>query len=201
MKKTILALFLLVSTVHAKPINGLHDYGELLSDSKFSTHCEINDPGISGNRTVDVYANGQISCASFQDAFIKTYSQILKYLSQLNYDLKSPAMIKTLKIRVLNLSQMNDPNNFAETDAKCMYNSKCETGAYYGRSFFADSSSNINVYVVYPRTNVDWKFSFSSTLKHELMHVILYRHHWNYMLFGDAEHKLIDRYLEWSRNR
>lgn len=200
MKKALLALFLLGSTAHAKPVPGLYDYGELLSPDKFSEHCVISDPGISGSAKIDAYTHGQVSCDKLQALYGDIYVQAHAYLDSLHYSFSSKAPSYTIHLRVLTLAELNDPDNFAETNRHCMYNAKCRTGAYFGRTFYSPASSNINVYVVYPETQVDWKFSFVSSIKHELMHAILYRYRWN-ILLGNEEHTLIDNFLEWKRSR
>lgn len=198
MKKCILALFLLGATANAKPVPGLNDYGELLSSDKFSEHCIISDPGISGSDITDVYTNGQVSCAAIQKLYSDTYIHARMFFTELKYDFEQPTPVKTINLRILTLAQLNNPDNFSGTDSKCMSNPWCYSGAFYGRTFYSPDSSNINVYVVYPRTRVDWKFSFASTLKHELLHAILYRYQWN-LLLGEEEHKLINRFLEWEK--
>lgn len=200
MKKVVLALILLASTANAKPVPGLYDYGELLSTDKFSQHCAIFDPGISGSSTIDAYTHGQISCDKLQTLYTDVYAQVRAYLDFAHYTLSSKAPIYTVHLRILTLAELNDPNNFAETDQRCMYNAKCRTGAYFGRTFYSPASSNINIYVVYPETQVDWKYSFVSSIKHELMHAILYRYRWSIVLGGE-EHALIDKFLKWKRSR
>lgn len=198
MKKSLLALFLVASTAHAKPIAGLNDYGVLLTPGRFSTHCVVNDPGISGSPTINAYSNGQVDCNTMQGLYADVYTQVREYLFAHNYDLTQPAITKTLSLRIITLAELNDPDNFSQTDAKCMYNDKCASGAYFGRTFYSDSSSNINVYVVY--SSAGGRYSFVSTLKHELMHAILYRYRWN-LILKNNEHALIYRFLAWKRNR
>jgi len=195
-KKNVLALLLLSSIGHAKPTPGLNDYGVLLSPGRFTTHCVINDPGVSGSSTANAYTNGQISCSELQHLYTEIYTQAREYLTtRYKYDFNSPAPTKSLSLRILTLAELNNPDNFSQTNPKCMYNVKCDTGAYFGRTFYADTSSNINVYVVH--NALTGKYSFVSTLKHELMHAILYRYRWNYLLGESKEHALIDKFLVW----
>lgn len=198
MKKALVVLFLLIGTANAKPMPGLNDYGELISPNKFSTHCIVNDPGISGGATATVYSNGQVSCERIQHLYTEVYRLARDFLSAKKYDLSRSAPAKQLTLRILTLAELNNPENFSQTDKRCMYNSNCASGAYFGRTFYADTSYNINAYVVY--SSVGGKYSFISTLKHELMHAILYRYQWN-ILLGNEEHVLIDNFLEWKRSR
>ena len=197
MKKLLLALLLLPGLAYAKPIVGLNDYGELLSSDKFSTHCIIDDPGITGNPTINAYSHGQVDCKQIQKLYSDTYTHARDFLSSVyKFDFTKSAKIKTLSLRILTLAELNNPDNFSQTDKLCMYNAHCNSGAFFGRTFFADTSSNINVYVVH--SSVSGKYSFVSTLKHELMHAILYRYRWNY-LNDDDEHALIDKFLAWKK--
>jgi len=196
-KIATLILFLQFGAAYAKPIAGLNDYGVLLSPSKFSNHCIITDPGLSGSSTIDVYSHGQVDCNTVQKLYSDTYTHAREFLSSVyNYNLNSPAAAKTLVLRILTQAELNNPDNFSQTDKKCMYN-RCDSGVYYGRTFYAETSSNINVYVVY--NSLTGKYSFVSTLKHELMHAILYRYRWTYLLGNNEEHALIDKFLAWKR--
>lgn len=205
MKRVVLALFLLACTTRANageqdPV--VHDYGKLRDAAMFSTHCVLTDPGISGSPTVDAYSHGQVDCPTLQKLYNTAYMDAREYLTKVRkYDFTHNAPVKTLRLRVLTLAEINNPANFAPTDSQCMY-SECDSGAYFGMTFYAPYSSNINVYVAYPkRSHVDWKHSFESNIKHELMHAILYRYQWNYLFRPSEEHALINRFLEWSRNR
>lgn len=198
-KKWILVLFLLPNIVWAKSV-GLSDYGKLLSKDKFSTHCLISDPGISGSDIVSAYSNGQITCGELQKLYSVTYFDMQNFLIFKKHDFTKAPISRTLVLRVLTLAELNDPDNFSQTDSRCMYNIKCESGAFFGRTFYSDASSNINVYVTYPKQRPSsWKYSFVSSIKHELMHVILYRYGWNYPLNSKAEHALIDEFLLWRK--
>ena len=157
---------------------------------------------MSGSNTIDAYSSGQVDCGTLQELYTEAYTQARVYLSTVQkYDFSQHAPAKTLHLRILTLADLNNPDNFSETDSQCMYNIRCASGAYFGRTFTSPASSNINVYVVYPETkSIKWKFSFPSTIKHELMHAILYRYQWN-ILLGDKEHALVDKFLEWGKSR
>ncbi len=66
MKRSLLALLLLTSVAHAEP----GDHGTFFDSSKFETHCVINDPGVSGSSTTDVYTHGQIACNKIQELML-----------------------------------------------------------------------------------------------------------------------------------
>lgn len=193
MKKTILALLLLSTTVYAE---GLNDYGELLNSAKFSTHCVVSDPGISGSKKIDVYSNGQISCIDIQTLYSEAYNQIYNFFSLAGFDFTKNNDPKSLNLRIVTLADLNNPTNFSMTDKRCMFDAGCESGAYFGRTFYSNASSNINTYIVY--STIKGKYSFKSTLKHELVHDILYRYRWNRSMDEATEHKLIDRFILWS---
>lgn len=188
MKKLILVLVLLPCIVYGKPIIGLNDYGELLSPKKFSVHCKIEDPGISGYAVIDVYSNGQIECKTLQKNYFLTYVHMHDFLIFNKYDFTPSVSPKILTLRIVTLAELNNPNNFSQTDKRCMYNIRCESGAFFGRTFYSITSSNINIYVVYHEENIHWRYSFASSMDHELMHAILYRYQWSHFLSGDAEH-------------
>jgi len=196
-RKAVLALFLLASTAEAKSVPGINDYGQLLAPEKYSDYCIIKDPGVSGSITIDAYTHGQVTCDKLQSIYSDAYVQIRAYLTSLNYDFSLPAPRKTLHLRILTLAELNEPDNFSQTDRRCMYDVKCSSGAFFGRTFYSEQSSNINIYVVYLQSPVAWKFSFTSTIRHELMHAILYRYRWN--IFLKNEHELINNFLEWKR--
>lgn len=199
MKKIILIFLLLLNTGFSGPMQ-INDYGNLLSPDKFTTHCTIYDPGISGSITIEAYSNGQISCVKLQELYSEIYIHANVFLGAQKYDTAKRGQSKTLVLRILTLAELNDPKNFSQTDKQCMHNIRCDSGAYFGRTFYSDASSNINVYVVYPESvPPSWKYSFTSNIKHELMHVILYRYQWTYFLSRDTEHALIDKFLVWDR--
>ncbi len=200
MKKAIILFILLLS--NKTNANELNDYGNLLAYNKFSEHCNVTDIGLSGGPTIQIYAHGQVGCDKLQKLYTDTYAHIYKFLGFNNYDLTQTIGPKNIVLHILTLAELNNPENFSQTDKRCMYDIKCDSGAFFGRTFYSDHSSNINVYVVYPEQHPpSWKYSFESSIKHELMHVILYRYRLNRFMSDNSEHKLIDKFLIWDKSR
>lgn len=201
-KRTVLALFLLLGTAQAKQKPGLNDYGTFLGPNKFKAHCVISDPGISGKPTVDVYTHGQIDCQRLQKFVNQAYIDSRNFLEHEGYVFFNNARVRNLTIRLLTLAELNNPENFSNTDKACMRDVDCESGAYFGRTFYEDGSYNINVYIAYKQLSGRYaKYSFLPTFKHELMHVILYRYKWHYSMDEKDEHALINRFLSWKNNK
>jgi hypothetical protein len=46
-----------------------------------------------------------------------------------------------MSIRIVSLAELNDPDNFSQTDKRCMRNPNCLSGPYWGRSFFVWAST------------------------------------------------------------
>jgi len=203
MKYIILVFILLSNIATAKSIVYQDDHGRLLLPNKFSTSCIINDPGISGSSIINAYSNGQVNCSEIQELYSDIYTHAREYLTVVRkYDFTKVLPSNTLSLRILTLAELNNPDNFSQTDDKCMYNAMCNSGAYFGRIFYPESSSNINVYVVYHSGKVpNSRYSFISNIKHELMHAILYRYRWNYILSDSEEHALIDDFLRWNKKK
>ncbi len=194
MKRSLLALLLLTSVAHAEP----GDHGTFFDSSKFETHCVINDPGVSGSSTTDVYTHGQIACNKIQELYDEAYVGSRNFLEHAGYVFPASMRTRNVTVRILTLAELNNPDNFSNTDKACMRSFDCDSGAYFGRTFYEDSSYNINVYIAYKQLTGKYiKYSFVSTLRHEVMHAILYRYRWHYSMDDKDEHILIDKFLIW----
>lgn len=186
--RILLILMLLSNTLLARPVVGLNDYGELLDHGKFSVNCVYNIENLN------VYSNNQLSCIDIQKIYIETYSKVNNYLSLLKYDLKEKKKYK-INIRIVSLEQLNNINNFSKTDKRCMYNIKCDSGAFLGRTFYSELSDNINIYVVYGNFGVYKQYSFERIFKHELLHAMIFKYGLNNKLSDKQEHKIINNFL------
>lgn len=161
--------------------------------------CIIEDLGISGRPVAYIYTNKVISCELAQKLYTNTFISAYKYLFiylNLNKNLSLP---KKIDIKIINLSELNDPRKFIDADKECMTNIKCSSGAYLGRTYYSYESNNITTYIAgnTPFEN-DSEFSLYSTLKHELMHIILFRYGIHDKLNEKQEHILIKNYLKYS---
>jgi hypothetical protein len=190
MKKLLLLLLFICNSVYGQslPRTKSNDYGKLKSDTYFISRCLIEDQRIS-NKVVYVYTHEQVSCGAIKKLYFSSYTHIYHYLTKIKkYNLTS-FINKPVIFRIITLAELNNPNNFAQTDAQCMYNMDCLSGAYFGRTFFG--GPDINIYVVY--SNVAGPFSFISSFKHELFHLIMYDYYPN--IAYSEEHKLIADFL------
>lgn len=183
--KIFCAILFFSSFVSAQELN---DYGTLLNQESFSNHCNIKYSDLNMN----IYSHS--SCDSVEKLFIETYIHIKDFLQKNNYKL---IIDKNITIRIITLAEMNNPNRFSLTDKKCMYDVNCNSGAYFGRTFYTELSSNINIYVVF--TNLisnKSKYGFGNTFKHELMHALLSSS--NCFFNMKQQHAFIDSFLKYE---
>lgn len=205
----LLGLFVLLLVIAAsvpaaaKPMPGLNDYGNLIDPAKFSSHCPLADPGISGSATTLAYTRGEVSCTDLQALYDATYRDAKEFLStEMHYNISNKPSPKKLVLRVLRLDELNNPDNFSGTDRRCMFNPRCSSGGYYGRTFWADDTTNINSYVVFSRLKgIHKPYDFESSVRHELMHVLLRVQLLSLVLDDTEEHTLIARFLHWIDRR
>ena len=196
MKTIILFLLCLFSTGYAKSFKGANDYGLLLDEQRFTTHCK---PFEYKNNMIYINGHESLSCADTQELLIRSYNQIASFISNyLHKVVNDDLAYNVIYIRVVTLAELNNQENFSNTEQKCMYNFKCDSGAYFGRTFYAEYTNNFNVYVVDGDYTGNYsQYSFVPTFKHELMHVILNKYALNSNLTQIEEHKLIYDFLEW----
>lgn len=192
MLKLVLALMFIASIVSAKPIKGLHDYGVFLSNKQFDTKCFIKDNGLSGTDYINVYNRNEISCEQLQQLFNSSYIKIKKFFAK-NGISNSRKTIKKINIRILTQAELNNPNNFADTEYGCMdvIGYKCVNGIYMGRTFFHKKSGLINVYIVF-------NDNFYATFRHEIIHTMLYMNDGYLLMPDNKQHKLINNFIKSS---
>lgn len=193
-RKIILLIFIPLSAGANQNI-GLNDYGVFIDSSNFKQHCRLLDEGLSGKDTFEIYSNEKINCNRIQNIYNETYFQILNFLSVNNYSINK-TIPYNIVIRILTISQLNNPNNFAGTESACMrgFVKDCKDGVFVGRTFYGKNSSNINIYVT--DNNLGSRYSFFPTIKHELMHAILYIYGLHSFLSEKEEHMLISKFLD-----
>lgn len=181
------------------PVYGqVNDYGKFPS-AAFSKHYEFSDTvGLSGSNNVDLYTNGQSSPEEIAYIYSQTYYAAKTFLkAKRNYVLDGSATIKHIDIKVLTIAQLNDPDNFADTEKECMYKpDRPAGGCYVGRTFYGKYSGYITVYVAHSKLTGIYS-DFRYVLSHELLHSILYRYGWHYNMTEPVEHKLVYSFLYW----
>lgn len=202
MKNVVLAYFLLGAGILRADSVPLYDRHVLSDPHNFSTHCTINDPGITGRKTLNIYTHGAPTCDELQALYNKAYTQVNTYLLPAK---TQTSLAKTLTIWVVTLAEINNPEYFDGVNERCMHNPKCRSGAYFASSFPNGNSSNIDTYLVFDKTitsypeNAPKKYSFFPLIKHELMHVILYKYRQlgmkEYVFDMEKEHELINDFL------
>lgn len=176
-----------------------NDYGVFIAESKFDYKCVIKDPGLSGSEQAIIYYNEYMSCHVLEKLYIDTYKELTTFLAQYNY-INVYNTQKHITIRILTIAELNNPDNFSGTEKTCMNGrtSKCKNGVYVGRTFYSPVSNNINVYVTYNLYRD--QYGFVPTMKHELMHAILYRYGLHERFDNIQEHSLIIEFLDWIKN-
>lgn len=193
---------LVVQAANAKPA-ALNDYGSFIDSRHFSTYCLLRDRGLTGSPTADAYTRDEVSCAELQALFAETFQLAREFLTtEMHYGLSDRPTPKRLALRILKLDELNSRQHFSLTDDACGRNPSCSSGAYFGRTFYADESPTINAYVVFSRHRAIRKpYDFESSVRHELMHVLLRVQRLSYLLDDKEEHALIARFLHWADKR
>lgn len=198
MKNIILLLCLIFPAIsQGKSMTMFNDAGNLLDNNKFAVRCAQFS---YKQDIIYVYGHEPLSCIEVNELYIKTHNQIDNFIIHYLHKPAKSIASKIINIRILTLAELNDPDNFSGTDKKCMYDFKCSTGAYFGRTFYSPYSNVINVYVVYGNYKGYYsQYSFISTFKHELVHAILNKCGLNYNLSDKEEHKIVYAFLEWAK--
>jgi hypothetical protein len=191
--KRLLSLFILLfsSLTYAEEF---HDYGKLISYNSFKYHDTISDNvGMTGDTVFYVWSNDLESIQVVKNMWIKVFEKEKNYLSK-KYRFENSAP-KHLVIRIITLAQLNDPNNFADTDAICMQGPSTQCGnLYLGRTFYSGSFAIVNMYIA--TTDFGGKYGYIGTLYHETMHFLIYRYGIYNKLSSKSEHNLISRFLD-----